>query len=817
MRRTHKWAIILAIGSLPSVIVAACDGGGETTGTAGTTNTGGSGGATTSTAAAGSGGLFEDGGTGCTTDDQCSGGVCVNGICCETVAQACAGSCCAKSDVCLFDKCVTPGKPCHTANDCDPDQYCETALGDNNGQGGAGGTGTGGSMCTAPVPLEGKCLDLPPKCDENGQPPGCIPPCEYHPPVGQLDAVVEWEWGTNAVAFPNHIDVWSTPAVGRIYDGNCDGKVDQLDPPNIVFVSGNGTNVTTGKGGCCQCTGAAVSACLKGVLRMLDGRTGAEIWSLDKASPNSVGFAGFSTAIGDVDGDGSMDILAVTGEGLVVMLNSKGEVVRTSDLPIPGYTNATFGWGGGLALADMDHDGFPEIAYGPTLYSTKNNTIKREWTGAEGIGADQIYESLSTFTDLDGAPDGNLELLAGRTAYKLDGSILWNRPGIPDGFPATGDFDGDGLPEVVIVGAGAVRIVEGATGADEMPPTTLPGNGAGGPPTVADFDGDGKPEIGVAQQNLYSLLKPNYGTNTLDLVWQTANHDLSSSVTGSSVFDFEGDGKAEVIYADECFLWVFDGQTGDVRFSAPTTSFTATEASVVADVDGDGHAEIIMVSNRADPTNAGWKCLDANGQPSVVNGIAWTPSPAADKAYAGIHVYGDVASSWVGTRTLWSEHTYHVSNICDDRDTACDAPNLYGSIPKTEKKNWTLGWLNNFRQNVQDKGIFDAPDATLKLTVECAEPLIAKVSVRNQGLSSLPSDVSIGVFRTSDNALVGGGKTTHTLFPGQTEIVETPLDPTATKDDTFVARVLIDPQNPTFHECKEDNNESNPATPSCVR
>jgi hypothetical protein len=54
---------------------------------------------------------------------------------------------------------------------------------------------------------------------------------------------------------------------------------------------------------------------------------------------------------------------------------------------------------------------------------------------------------------------------------------------------------------------------------------------------------------------------------TIDVVWQVQNHDLSSSVTGSSVFDFEGDGKAEVIYADECFLWVFDGQTGAVRFA----------------------------------------------------------------------------------------------------------------------------------------------------------------------------------------------------------------------------------------------------------
>src|SRR5262249_47392837 len=159
--------------------------------------------------------------------------------------------------------------------------------------------------------------------------------------------------------------------------------------------------------------------------------------------------------------------------------------------------------------------------YGPTVFSTKNNAITRMWSGAAGVGASAsaIWQAISTFADLDGAADGNLELLAGRTAYKLDGAVLWDRADISDGFPATGELDGDGKPEVVIVGNGQVWILEGATGVTQLGPFTLPGNGAGGPPTVADFDGDGKAEIGVAQQNLYSMLKPNYANKTLDLSW----------------------------------------------------------------------------------------------------------------------------------------------------------------------------------------------------------------------------------------------------------------------------------------------------------
>jgi len=261
-----------------------------------------------------------------------------------------------------------------------------------------------------------------------------------------------------------------------------------------------------------------------------------------------------------------------------------------------------------------------------------------------------------------------------------------------------------------------------------------------------------------------------------------------------------------------------DGQTGSVRFSAPHTSFTGTETSLVADVDGDGRAEIVMITNSADPTT--WGCLNSSGQPVTVNGVQWTPGTELGKSYRGVSVFGDASNSWVGTRTLWNEHTYHVTNICDDRDSACDSPNVYGSIPKQEKRNWTLAWLNNFRQNVQDKGLFDAPDATISLSVECTTPVKAHIQVRNIGLASLPAGVDVGLFVRSGttDTQVGTAQTTHALFPGQTEQLDVTADPNLSSNkDLFVAKILIDPTAPKFHECREDNNESDVVSPYCVQ
>ena len=762
-----------------------------------------------------------DQGAPCTSNSDCSGGYCVNGRCCPSKEQVCGSSCCQVPQVCFANACVVPGKFCYSAGDCPKGWYCEPGVGPDGGV--DAGKAPDGRVCLKPAPRKGRCLKLPPRCPATDAGPpsgdaGCLPPCEYHPPKGKLQTVKKWTWGPVAKEYASYTDVWSTPAVGRVYDTNCDGTVNELDPPSVVVVSGNA------KGTCCHCSGS--NMCARAVLRLLDGETGKEIWSLNKAYAKSMGFAAISPAIGTVykgsHKGGPLDIAAVTGEGKVVLVDGNGKVKAVSDKVIPGYNSITsFGWGGGLALGDMDGDGSFEIAFGRAVFTTKGGKVTRLFVGPAGLGGGYPYQALSIFSALAGAADGHLELVAGNTVYKSDGSILWRRKDLYDGYPGVADFDGDGTAEVVLVAQGKVYVLDGKTGKTTMGPLALGGSGKGGPPTVADFDGDGKPEIGVAQANYYSMVKPDPAQKKLVQVWKARNHDLSSSVTGSTVFDFEGDGVAEVVYNDECFLWVYDGKTGKIRFATPTLSFTGTEASLVADVNGDGKAEMLMVSNGANPGAGGWKCNVSpwNKADPVTGRPAWKP-PAGQKVYRGLTLWAGKANTWVGTRTLWNQHTYHVTNICDDRDNACVAPNVYGLIPKSERKNWTVKWLNNFRQNVQDKGLFDAPDATLTLKVDCSKPVKLRAYVRNYGLALLPLGVEVGFYVVNSGAetLLGKAKTKTALYPGQVAEL-TYSAKTADKVsiyDTFVAAILTDPKNPKFNECRKSNNKTKPAKAFCL-
>ena len=257
-------------------------------------------------------------------------------------------------------------------------------------------------------------------------------------------------------------------------------------------------------------------------------------------------------------------------------------------------------------------------------------------------------------------------------------------------------------------------------------PLPIPGGGSGGAPTVADFDGDGRPEFSTAGRGFYAVYDLDcQGTpdsafcnseRTDGILWQQATQDISSSITGSSVFDFEGDGSAEVVYNDECTLRVYSGRDGTELFSRANSSRTAAEYPLVVDVDGDNNSEFIVPANDDQITRDG-----------------------CDTGTHGVYAFGDLEDRWVRTRRVWNQHTYHVTNISSD-----------GTIPALESTNWSTSALNNYRQNTQGEGIYNAPDlAIVGVSVgldSCPTNADIKAQIQNVGSLGVPSNVSVGFY-----------------------------------------------------------------------
>jgi hypothetical protein len=544
------------------------------------------------------------------------------------------------------------------------------------------------------------------------------PACVVVAAVGTFSPVIEWQWNANPV-YADYDDIMSTPAVANLTDDNADGLIDAADIPDVVFTSFAG--------------GAYTSA---GTLTAISGDGAGTHWSLYDAGGYHFYSSG-GVAIGDIDADGLPEVCAAGVEAAVVCVNADGTFKWAGGTEAYGY--------GAPSFADVDGDGLSEVIYGRQMLDAAGNLI---WTGTGGAGW-----WLSFAVDLD--DDGFLDIVAGNTVYRHDGTILWT-DGTTDGPGAVGDFDLDGIPEVVHTSAGSV-IVTNNDGTVRWQ-TAHPGGGNGGPPTVADFDNDGLPEVGVAGASTYTVFDTD-GTP----LWSMPVSDYSSTVTGSSVFDFEGDGAADVVYADELTLWVYDGATGAVKLQDEDhASGTLYEYPLIVDVDNDGSTEIVLPSNNY-----------------------------AYAGYNGITVIGDATNSWRPSRPIWNQYAYFITNVESD-----------GSIPAVPDDNWDR-W-NSFRANGSEYGLSTdladvAPGDPEICALRCDEGVAeVLVPIANTGLADTP-EFTVGVYR--DVTLVTGA--TMSLTAGEASHAG-PFE--ITEADWGAWLTLSVDDGGAVEECDEDDN-----------
>ncbi len=558
--------------------------------------------------------------------------------------------------------------------------------------------------------------------------------------VGTFDPEVEWHWqGWSGNLSYSQVAV--TPIVTHLTDDNGDGLYNESDVPTVVI----------------EAMTSSPAGGYGGVMVALRGTDGAELWFYSNNNEiNSV----TPPAAADLDGDGDIELVVGLANGGLAIFDHRGrKVTQTRQSPSTGGSSTPV-----PAIADLDGDGVPEIIAGRNVYDNNLNLRWSKTSGGEGLN---FWVSIAAVADVNG--DGRPDVVAGNTAYDRNGNVIWTASGVPDGFPAIGDFDGDGDAEVVLVSGGRVYLLNGNNGSRVWGPVSVDGNG--GPPTVADVDGDGAPEIGVAGQSWFWCIETN-GT----VKWRDSRQDLTSSATGSSVFDFEGDGSAELAYTDELRLRIYDGATGAIRYEIANPNGTAWENPTIVDVDHDGNAEVLIVG-------------------STFVGAGAT----------GVRSIGDRNDSWVPTRGIWNQHTYHVNNIEDD-----------GSVPTVEVDSWTTH--NTYRLNALSGATTTSltfPDLVV-MDVDtdrdaCPRDLGVEVQVGNQGLLYVSAGVAVSLYkgtRLRADDLLGTVYTTVDLGSLMFEWVHFDVRSADLGSETVLTAV-VDDQGMSVGvetECSEDNN-----------
>jgi hypothetical protein len=346
--------------------------------------------------------------------------------------------------------------------------------------------------------------------------------------------------GSNLMAFANGFII----STG---DFNHDGKQDIVvcSPPLIAIYLANGDGTYR-------------------ISQEIQPQAVAQFNPFQPSQPNVVPMLPYATAVGDFDGDGTLDLAMMSYPNSVVIFHGSGDgtfMPMTLD-PTVGLprayqvgNNPTFGVTGDfnrdgkLDIATSDLDGTISILQGNGDGSlTLANTIQGYGSGALSTGDFNNDGILDLAVVKTGA--NNVLILLGDGAFGFSaGPVLTT--GVAPQSLITADFNGDGFPDLAVTNLGSnfVTILLGsATGAFT---TASPVATPAAPQFAAagDLNGDGHVDLVVANGTAgsFSVLL-GAGNGTFSPAYPPIR--TGANVTAVYLIDSNNDGRLDVVVFD---------------------------------------------------------------------------------------------------------------------------------------------------------------------------------------------------------------------------------------------------------------------------
>ena len=509
----------------------------------------------------------------------------------------------------------------------------------------------------------------------------CNADCYYIPPCGQISLGIQWtgqaETGTYSTLVAGDMD----------HDGIPDIVTYRVENPNIYII---------------------------------DGATGAT--KVEIICPSTLA-GGTAPAIADLDHDGFGEIVIVANDLHLYCYEHDGTLKYVS----PGIVGYNVRYAYSVPnIADFDHDGWAEVNIGNQVFNGQTGALLA--SGGPGLSAGEHPArigngfSFCSPVAMDVLPDNfcpdcdGLEIVAGNQVMSVNlvtgvvAAVVTAPPPFTDGYTSVADFDGDGDLDAIVQGRRGSQNTVYCW--DIQTPTILRqfqllNNWFDGASRVniADLNGDGKLEISfVGYPRLYAL------KNDFTIMWTRPTTDVSS-ITCSSVFDFCGDGSADVVYRGQTHLQILNGATGQVSWQDDCLSATHIENPLILDVDADGQTEVVIECGTNGSSNTG----------TVV-------------------AYEAVGTPGIASRQVWNQHAYFNTNINDDL-----------SVPRYQQNPHIIGdslrmntFLNQFFNPT-----FPSPDGVLTLqSVVCdRDSLVLSGTLCNIGDNLLPPQTPISAYQ----------------------------------------------------------------------
>lgn len=308
-------------------------------------------------------------------------------------------------------------------------------------------------------------------------------------------------------------------------------------------------------------------------------------------------------------------------------------------------------------IADFNADGRPEIYLGNYIFNENGQLLFSDSTlhgknqannqSFWGFWPDNSYVSFHSIA-ANVVGDNSLDLVSGNVVYNLslnnvtdstgNSAVKTYAPeGVKDGFSSVGDIDGDGLLDIVVVrnnyyeSGGGVWVWNAR---QNRIIATHVGGECGGVPSIGDINGDCSAEIIITFCDTLRVYSYN-GSSELEILY-TIPIVEESGVTSVTLFDLNGDMSNEIIYRDESRMFIFNGLSGHIVAEYPIKSRTSLEYPIVADIDRDGEAEILVTGYTDQFGQESLFCFESGGEP------------------------------WMPARAIWNQYAYNPTFVNDD-------------------------------------------------------------------------------------------------------------------------------------------------------
>lgn len=424
------------------------------------------------------------------------------------------------------------------------------------------------------------------------------------------------------------------------------------------------------------------------------GKTGSLFLGADRTEIGHSGWQNLTHVVaGDVNGDGRVDLIATRSDGSLWLYPNTGNA--SAPYSAPTQIGAS-GWNGfdRLVAADVNADGKADLIAtrpdGSLVRYLSNGSLTHPYSTQQSLALSG-WQDYPTIVGGDVNGDGRADLIA----VSSTGELRLDRDAGADRFPDTtgigssgwagfdtvlaGDVNGDGLADLVVRRpSGALLLYPNTGAADQFfnPGQTI-GSGWNNlsPLTLADVDGDGLPDLVGVRSDGTMWLYRNVSDQAGAAARPYTTAARSQIGTGWTIYDsivaadVNGDGHADLIARKpDGSLWLY------LNTDDPTRPYTGAKTQIgtgwgqydmflAADVNGDGLADVIARK----PDGTLWLYLNAhnpnNPYPTATQiGTGWQ---AYDKIAAG-DVDHDGRADLVATRPDGSLWVFHNSGDLTD-------------------------------------------------------------------------------------------------------------------------------------------------------